>query len=222
MQIALYLIVGLAIGLVSRSLVPGADLTGLLVSAAIGGLGALAGGLLGKVVWKPKKAVRFHLAGLALSVVGAAVLSFAWQRSPYSARLAPSPKRAEPTLAELRSNLLPSGAEPEAVIVLQKNEQGDMAPVLMGKLRAVPVDEGGEQVEKPDPLSPGNIIIVRDLDDQIVKDLKVTNGALQVAGAYISRENHELEYLGQVDLNKRNKRLAVEFGIQGESPTPKP
>lgn len=222
MQIALYLIVGLAVGLVSRSLAPGADLTALAASAAVGGIGALVGGLLGKVVWKPTKAVRFHLPGLALSVAGAALLSLAWQRSPYLAPPTPAPKRAEPTLAELRSNLLPSGAQPEAVIVLQRNEQGDMAPVLMGKLRTVPVDEGGEQVEKPDALYPGNIVIVRDLDEQMVNDLKVANGALQVAGAYISREDHELEYLGQVDLNKRNKRLAVEFGIQGEIRTPQP
>ena len=97
-----------------------------------------------------------------------------------------------------------------------------MAPVLLGQLHTVPVEEEGQEVEKPDPLRPGNILIIRDLDEAVTKDLKVTNGTAQVGGAYIARENHELEYLGQVDLNKRNKRLALEFGIKPPPATPTP
>lgn len=155
-------------------------------------------------------------------VVGALLLLFVWQRLSHQPQPAAPPELAAPAPGLHKSTLLPPGEEPEAVVILQKNDDGVMAPVLLGQLRSVPIEEEGQPAEKPDPLRPGNILIVRDLDEQVAKDLKVTNGSLQVAGAYIARAQHELEYLGQVDLNKRNKRLALEFGIQPPAPTPTP
>ena len=114
------------------------------------------------------------------------------------------------------SSLLPAGEHPDSVLVLEKNDQGQLAPVLLGKMHTTTTEENGQKVEKPDPLAPGAILIIRDIDDATAKGLKVTNGTAQVGGAYIARQNHELEYLGQVDLNKPNNKLAKEFGIHGK------
>ncbi len=115
-----------------------------------------------------------------------------------------------------RSPLLPADAQPEAVVILKKNEQGQMAPGVFGKLRTIKVERDGQEVEQPDALAQGNIVIIRDIDDAMAKSLHVVNGTAQVGGAYIANANHELEYLGQVDLTKENKQLAKEFGIHGE------
>jgi len=111
---------------------------------------------------------------------------------------------------------LPAGEHPDSVLILQKNAQGVMAPVLLGKMHTTTVEKEGQEVKKPDPLAPGCLLIVRDLDEQTEKSLHTTDGSpVQVGGAYIARENHELEYLGQVNLSKKNQKLAKEFGIHG-------
>jgi hypothetical protein len=115
------------------------------------------------------------------------------------------------------SPLLPAGEQPDSVLVLQKNDQGALAPVLLGKMHTATVEENGQQVEKPEPLAPGVILIIRDIDEPTAKSLRVTNGTAQAGGAYIVRQNRELEYLGQVDLSKKNLKLAKEFGIHGET-----
>ncbi|MBP1687281.1 MAG: hypothetical protein H6Q33_3424 [Deltaproteobacteria bacterium] len=114
------------------------------------------------------------------------------------------------------SPLLPAGAQPEAVVILKKNDQGQMAPGVFGKLHNITIEKDGQQVEQPDALAQGNIVIIRDIDDVMAKSLRIVNGTVQVGGAYIANANHELEYLGQVDLTKENKQLAKEFGIRGE------
>ena len=115
------------------------------------------------------------------------------------------------------SPLLPAGEQPDSVLILQKNDQGVLAPVLLGKMHTMMVEEDGQQVEKQDPLGPGVILIIRDIDDAFAKSLRVSNGTVQIGGAYIQRPTRELEYLGQVDLSKKNAKLAKEFGVRGET-----
>jgi len=116
------------------------------------------------------------------------------------------------------SPLLPAGEQPDSVLILQKNDQGVLAPVLLGKMHTMMVEEeDGQQVEKQDPLGPGVILIIRDIDEAFAKSLRVSNGTVQVGGAYIQRPTRELEYLGQVDLSKKNAKLAKEFGVRGET-----
>ena len=114
------------------------------------------------------------------------------------------------------SPLLPAGEHPEAVVILKKNEQGAMAPGVFGELRTITIEKDGQQVEQPDALATGTIMIIRDIDEATAKSLRVTNGTAQVGGAYIAREGHVLEYLGQVDLSKDNTKLAKEFGIRAK------
>ncbi len=115
------------------------------------------------------------------------------------------------------SPLLPPGEQPDSVVIIEKNDQGAMAWAIMGKPHTVSVEENGQQVQKPDYLAPGVVVIIRDLDERTAENLSVRNGEPQVGGAYIARQEHELEYLGQVDLTKANARLAQEFGIRGQT-----
>ena len=105
----------------------------------------------------------------------------------------------------------PDDGKAEAVLILQGNNTK-----LVGKPRFSQVEEGGQQVQKPDLWVPGNVIIIRELDDQTAKHLKVRNGAAEAGAAYRIREKHELEYVGKVDLKKSNQALAKQFGVKAE------
>jgi uncharacterized membrane protein YeaQ/YmgE (transglycosylase-associated protein family) len=216
------LVVGGFAGLAAHGLTAGEGYGTLLTSIALGVLGALVGSFLGRLIRKPRPGVRIPWTSLGLSIIGAVLVLSLWHQLLRPTAPVAAPERTPAVAVVEQSPLLPAGEEPEAVVVVQKNADGVMAPVLLGQLHTVPVEEEGQEVEKPDPLRPGNILIIRDLDEQLAKALKVSNGTAQVGGAYIARANHELEYLGQVDLNKRNKRLALEFGIKPPPATPTP
>ena len=64
-------IVGLVVGLIARMLLPGADPSGIIVTAFIGMVGGWLGGAIGRALgWYPKE----HAAGFGMSVVGAMLL----------------------------------------------------------------------------------------------------------------------------------------------------
>ena len=72
------IVVGFIVGLIARALVPGAQHMGFLATAALGIVGSLAGGLLGRLISKPREGATFHPAGFFLSIVGAIVLLLIW------------------------------------------------------------------------------------------------------------------------------------------------
>ncbi len=72
------IIVGFVVGLIARAVVPGAQHMGFLATSILGILGSIAGGLLGRLVSKPKEGAPFHPAGFLLSIVGAVVLLLIW------------------------------------------------------------------------------------------------------------------------------------------------
>ncbi len=72
------IIVGFVIGLIARALVPGAQHMGFFATAILGILGSLAGGLLGRLISKPKEGSAFHPAGFLMSIIGAIVLLLIW------------------------------------------------------------------------------------------------------------------------------------------------
>ena len=72
-------LVGFVIGLLARALMPGADHMGFLLTTALGVAGSLVGGVLGRVLSKPKEGAPFHPAGFLMSVVGALILLFLWR-----------------------------------------------------------------------------------------------------------------------------------------------
>ena len=72
------IIVGFIVGLIARALVPGTQHMGFLATTVLGIVGSLAGGLLGRLISKPREGAAFHPAGLFLSIVGAIVLLLIW------------------------------------------------------------------------------------------------------------------------------------------------
>ncbi len=72
------IIVGFVIGLIARAVVPGAQHMGFLATAILGILGSLLGGLLGRLISKPKEGAAFHPAGFFMSIIGAIVLLVIW------------------------------------------------------------------------------------------------------------------------------------------------
>lgn len=72
------IIVGFVVGLIARAIVPGAQHMGFFATAILGILGSLAGGLLGRLISKPKEGSAFHPAGFLMSIVGAIVLLVIW------------------------------------------------------------------------------------------------------------------------------------------------
>lgn len=72
------IIVGFIIGLIARALVPGAQHMGFLATSVLGIVGSLIGGLLGRLISKPREGAPFHPAGFFLSIVGAIVLLLIW------------------------------------------------------------------------------------------------------------------------------------------------
>ena len=72
------IIVGFVIGLIARAVVPGAQHMGFFATVILGILGSLVGGLLGRLISKPKEGSAFHAAGFFMSIVGAIVLLLIW------------------------------------------------------------------------------------------------------------------------------------------------
>ena len=73
-------IVGFFVGLVARAIMPGADKMGVVMTTLLGSVGSLVGGVIGGVVSKPREGSRFHPAGFVLSVIGALIVLFLWNR----------------------------------------------------------------------------------------------------------------------------------------------
>ena len=72
------IIVGFLIGLIARAIMPGAQHMGFIATTILGIAGSFVGGLIGRVISKPKEGAKFHPAGLILSVIGALILLFLW------------------------------------------------------------------------------------------------------------------------------------------------
>ena len=73
-------IVGFVVGLIARAIMPGVQHLGFIATTLLGIGGSLLGGLIGGVLSKPKEGARFHPAGLVLSLIGAVIVLFLWQR----------------------------------------------------------------------------------------------------------------------------------------------
>ncbi len=75
-----YLIVGFVVGLIARAITPGVQHMGFLATTLLGIVGSLLGGVIGGVISKPREGARFHPAGFILSLIGAIIVLFLWQR----------------------------------------------------------------------------------------------------------------------------------------------
>ena len=73
------IIVGFVVGLIARAIMPGAQHMGLILTAILGIAGSFVGGLIGRVISKPKEGAKFHPAGFILSIIGALILLILWR-----------------------------------------------------------------------------------------------------------------------------------------------
>ena len=74
------ILVGFFAGLVARVVYPGANPMGMIKTTILGIAGSIVGGLIARLIWKPQPQQKFHAGGFFLSVVGALILLFVWQR----------------------------------------------------------------------------------------------------------------------------------------------
>ncbi|GGY21505.1 transglycosylase [Rhodanobacter panaciterrae] len=68
------IIVGFFVGLIARAIIPGADHMGFWMTAGVGIVGSLIGGLIGNLISRPPPGSKFHPAGFFMSILGAVVL----------------------------------------------------------------------------------------------------------------------------------------------------
>ena len=68
------IIVGFFVGLIARALIPGADHMGFWMTAGVGIVGSLIGGLIGNLISRPPPGSKFHPSGFLMSILGAIVL----------------------------------------------------------------------------------------------------------------------------------------------------
>ena len=76
LHILWFILIGFIVGLIARALMPGMQHKGFWMTALVGIGGAFVGGMLARLLSKPKEGEPFHPAGLLLSVAGALIVLF--------------------------------------------------------------------------------------------------------------------------------------------------
>jgi uncharacterized membrane protein YeaQ/YmgE (transglycosylase-associated protein family) len=74
------LVVGLIAGVLARVLMPGALHIGLLGTALVGVAGSFVGGFIASLIWKKGDGKNIQPGGIVLSIIGAMIILFIWQR----------------------------------------------------------------------------------------------------------------------------------------------
>jgi len=70
------ILIGFIVGWIARAIMPGMQHMGFFMTALLGIAGSFVGGMLARLISKPKDGQPFHPAGLLLSVIGAIILLF--------------------------------------------------------------------------------------------------------------------------------------------------
>ena len=73
-------IVGLAVGAIARYIMPGAEHMGIILTGVLGIVGSFVGGFIARLFSRPAPGAPFHPAGIILSVVGALIVLWVWNR----------------------------------------------------------------------------------------------------------------------------------------------
>ena len=70
------IIVGFIIGLAARAVMPGTQQLGFITTTVVGVVGSILGGLIGRVISRPKPGTPFHAAGFIMSIIGALIVLY--------------------------------------------------------------------------------------------------------------------------------------------------
>ena len=73
-------IVGIVVGAIARLIMPGSHPMGILMTGLLGIAGSFAGGFISRLFSKPPDGAKVHPAGIIMSVIGALILLFLWNR----------------------------------------------------------------------------------------------------------------------------------------------
>jgi uncharacterized membrane protein YeaQ/YmgE (transglycosylase-associated protein family) len=73
-------IVGIIVGAIARFIMPAAAHMGILLTGVLGVVGSFVGGFIARLFSKPAPGAPFHPAGILLSIVGALIVLWVWNR----------------------------------------------------------------------------------------------------------------------------------------------
>ena len=73
-------IVGIVVGAIARLIMPGSHPMGILMTGLLGIAGSFAGGFISRLFSKPPDGAKVHPAGIIMSIIGALILLFLWNR----------------------------------------------------------------------------------------------------------------------------------------------
>jgi uncharacterized membrane protein YeaQ/YmgE (transglycosylase-associated protein family) len=73
-------VVGIVVGALARLIMPGSNHMGILMTGILGIAGSFAGGFISRLFSKPADGAKVHPAGIVMSVIGALILLFLWNR----------------------------------------------------------------------------------------------------------------------------------------------
>ena len=73
-------VVGIVVGAIARLIMPGSDHMGIAMTGVLGVAGSFAGGFISRLFSKPPDGATVHPAGIIMSIVGAIILLFLWNR----------------------------------------------------------------------------------------------------------------------------------------------
>jgi uncharacterized membrane protein YeaQ/YmgE (transglycosylase-associated protein family) len=73
-------IVGIIVGVIARFIMPGAAHMGIIMTGVLGIVGSFVGGFIARLFSKPAPGAPFHPAGILLSIVGAVIVLWVWNR----------------------------------------------------------------------------------------------------------------------------------------------
>jgi uncharacterized membrane protein YeaQ/YmgE (transglycosylase-associated protein family) len=73
-------IVGIVIGAIARFIMPGAEHMGLIMTGVLGIVGSIVGGAIARLFSKPPPGAPFHPAGIIMSVIGALIVLYVWNK----------------------------------------------------------------------------------------------------------------------------------------------
>ena len=73
-------VVGIIVGAIARFIMPGTEHMSILMTGILGIVGSFVGGFIARLFSKPAPGAPFHPAGIILSIIGAIIVLFLWNK----------------------------------------------------------------------------------------------------------------------------------------------
>ena len=73
-------IIGIVVGIIAKAIYPGAAHMGLILTGILGIVGSFVGGFIARLFSKPPEGAPFHRAGFIMSVIGALIALFIYNK----------------------------------------------------------------------------------------------------------------------------------------------